>query len=229
MSTQWPGLLLVAILLIHSGGQLLATPAEATVSGASVAKATTSGAAKQGKDEKQQPLPAPLDRITGNFLDLESTGYFKIAKTEFGRTDLHRDDALIWTLEVTRPISVRHALRILQQLGDVRFYRTEEDWFQQLHMTHLHYTDTLDARAVRNEILGNFEEFRVWVILSGQDIYGLTHGNADTVVFQELRKRYSSKPKNSVHDISTDYPTTKFGHSSKARGPGSVSRARADD
>lgn len=137
---------------------------------------------------RHRRLPEPLSDITGNFADLEKSGHFRIIKEEFGRTKGLREDALIWTLRVVKPLSYKHAMIVLHRLGDVRFYRVVKDWRKQLHSTQLYYPSYIGKGAVRSEALAQDEWLEVWVLLSQRETDHLELHRANTVEFRQLKQ-----------------------------------------
>ncbi|MBC8870538.1 MAG: hypothetical protein H8E44_14040 [Planctomycetes bacterium] len=133
-------------------------------------------------------LPNPLNDISGNFVDLEKSGYFKIIKDEYGRTREFDEEAVIWTLKVVKPLSCGHAMILLRRLSDVRFYRIDKDWRKQLHSAFLYYPSHISTGAVRHDILDLDEWFEVWIPLSERESWHLRHHRANTVEFRELKR-----------------------------------------
>lgn len=137
---------------------------------------------------RHRRLPQPLNDITGNFADLEKSGHFRIIKEEFGRTKGTKQEALIWTLRVVKPLSYQHAVIVLRRLSDVRFYRVVKDWRKQYYSTELYYPSYIANGAIRNESLDLDEWLRVWVLLDEKQIWHLKHHRANTVEFRELKR-----------------------------------------
>jgi hypothetical protein len=140
--------------------------------------------------EPWRKLPPPLGQITGNFDALEETGYFRIVQGEYGRTRQLREPAMIWTVEVVKPLTCGHATILLDRLSDVRFYRVYEDGYrQQLLTTVLYHSSWIEQGAVSHEILGRDEQFEVWVLLNTRQQFLLEHEGANEVVFSQPRER----------------------------------------
>jgi len=146
------------------------------------------GAADSAVFSRYRRLPKPLNDITGNFGDLEKSGYFRIIKEEFGRTKELREEALIWTLRVVKPLSYQHAMIRLRRLGDVRFYRVVKDWRKQLHSTELYYPSYIRTGAIHYENLAQDDWLQVWVPLDEEQVLHLKHHRANTVEFRELKR-----------------------------------------
>jgi len=147
-------------------------------------------------------LPAPLDVVSGNILDLESSGYFQIIKAQFQRTNVHADEALVWTLRVIKPITSRHAILDLQKYQDVRFYRTvtnrltkQQRQLELLTRT-MYYSPHLDDGAFELEMLDMDETFDVWILLTEDEVISLKNRVADTIKLTrsgpDIRDRYRS-------------------------------------
>jgi hypothetical protein len=133
-------------------------------------------------------LPAPLDGITGNVMDLEATGHFKIIKAELGRTRQFQDPALIWTIRVLRPITCRHALILFRRVGDARFFRVEKDhrWRKQIYAARLYNPPWIDSGAANGQRLYRDEQFQIWVPMEHSKADLLRHDEANLVVFSHL-------------------------------------------
>jgi hypothetical protein len=138
--------------------------------------------------ENQRKMPEPLAAIYGNLHDLEATGYFQILEARLGRTKPLDQDAMIWTVQVLRPITHRHAMLELRRLGDVRFYRNAEHGRFEVYWTELYYSSWIPAGAVHHEILDVDEQFEIWILLDQDQIDQLDRKFADTVEFRELKR-----------------------------------------
>ena len=146
---------------------------------------------EQQADPTFTTLPPPLDGITGNVTDLEESGHFKIISAEIGRTRVFQEEALIWTVNVVRPIACRHAQILFRRVGDVRFYRFERDaqWRRQLLATRLYYPQRIDSGAANRESLNQDEQFQIWIPLKPAEVDMLQHHKATTVVFSHVDRR----------------------------------------
>jgi hypothetical protein len=133
-------------------------------------------------------LPEPLNTISSNLPDLEQGGYFAITKSEFGRTKERREEAVLWTVKVVRPLSCRHAVGLLRKWGDVRFYRHLKDRRLELLSAELYYASWIDTGAINNETLKEDSEFQLWVLLDDRAIRMLKLRNADAVQFGPVRR-----------------------------------------
>ncbi len=136
---------------------------------------------------RHRRLPEPLNDITGNFADLEKSGHFRIIKEEFGRTKELREEALIWTLRVIKPLSYRHATILLRRLADVRFYRVVKEWRKLHYSTELYYPSYIRTGAISHETLNVDDWVQVWVLLDERQTRHLIHHRANTVEFRELK------------------------------------------
>jgi hypothetical protein len=135
-------------------------------------------------------MPAPVSQITGNLLELEKTGYFKIIRARHGRTKMFDDQAMIWTVEVIKPLTCGHALLLLKHFSDIRFYQDEEDYERLVFSTRLFYEAWLDSGAVSHEILDQDERFDIWMDLTEAEAWNLNHEKANKVVFGELGQHH---------------------------------------
>jgi hypothetical protein len=138
-------------------------------------------------------LPKPLDRVAGGLGDLEATGFFAINKLEFGRTRDFGEEALLWTLRVTRPLACRHASLLLQRVGDVRFYRTLKQGHVELLSAELYFPSWIDSEAINGRILQEGQEFAIWILLGPKETQHLTLRFADTVLFNRLDRLDTDK------------------------------------
>ena len=150
--------------------------------------------ADEQASETRQKLPEPLSEISGNLDDLEKTGYFKIIDGQYGRTKQLSEKAIIWTIEVVKPLTCGHAMILFQRLGDVRFYRVRDDGSrQQLLSTQLYYSSWIEEGAVNHEILGRDERFQVWLLMRERQTLVLEHEGASIVVFAEPKRRRANR------------------------------------
>ena len=133
-------------------------------------------------------LPRPLEKVTSNLSDLETSGYFKITKVEFARTKDFDEEALIWTVKVLKPITCHHALVLLNRVADVRFYRTTKDRELSLFGTDLYYPAWLPLLAIDHRIVDEDREFIIWVLLSRSEARLLQMREADTLRFSPRRR-----------------------------------------
>lgn len=144
--------------------------------------------------ETGQKLPEPLNQVSGNLDDLEKTGYFKIIDGGYGRTQELKEKAMIWTIEVVKPLTCGHAMILLQRLSDVRFYRVNDDGYrQQLLTNQLFYSSWIEEGAVSHEILGRDVRFQVWLLMNERQTWILEHERANTVVFAQPKRRYPGR------------------------------------
>jgi hypothetical protein len=105
-------------------------------------------------------------------------------------TKVLKERALIWTIEVIKPLTCGHAMILFKRLGDVRFYRVNEDGYrQQLMSTQLYYSSWIEEDAVSHEILGRGEQFQVWLLMNERQTWVLQHEGANMVVFAEPKRR----------------------------------------
>jgi hypothetical protein len=143
------------------------------------------------EEEQEQPsakLPEPVSGIAGSLADLEETGYFEIVDAVYARTKELDEPAVIWTVKVTKPITCRHAILLLRQLSDVRFYRTGEDWRKEILAAELYHSSRIGYEAVHHRIMRRDEQFEVWVLLSQWQVWMLNHEQADSIEFVPLRR-----------------------------------------
>ncbi len=145
-------------------------------------------APKTPDEQKRRPaeqLPAPLNGIACNLVEVEKSGFLEFTKVAFGRSEDFGDEALIWTAKVQRPITCRHAMILLRQFSDVRFYHSEEKLEKEVYSGELYYSPRIAEGAVHGEILRRDMEFEVWVLLDQTQVIKLQREQADTVVFHE--------------------------------------------
>jgi hypothetical protein len=147
------------------------------------------GAALNAEEERPfDRFPEPLERLSCNIADLEKSGHLALTKVEYGRTAMVRDDAVIWTLKVVKPITCRHVIMLLRHLRDVRFYATPQGTVQETHWTLLYYSARIPLGAVNRQVLSVDEQFQIWVPINAVEIRRITSRGADTVVFSELKR-----------------------------------------
>jgi hypothetical protein len=157
-----------------------------------VLRAAEDGSGKPADVPEQPPslsqLPAPLDGITGNILDLEKSGHFKILKARIGRTRQFESEALIWTITALRPLTSAHAQILLRRVGDVRFYRIEDDaqWREQVMINRLYYPMWIDFGIANRETLNQDEQFEIWVPLTAAQVDRLVQEQTNKVIFSHV-------------------------------------------
>jgi len=148
-------------------------------------------AAAQSPEEAEGPrknrLPNPLDLVSSNIKDIEKTGYFTIVNAEYRRTELGNDEAMVWTLQTTKPITCRHAGWLLRRFRDVRFYYTERRSVQEIHNTLMYYSHAITDGATNGDILSLDDRFIIWVPLTADDIRLLRVRRVDKAVFREFK------------------------------------------
>ena len=153
----------------------------------------------QGEDPQEAQgfsiMPAPLDGVTGNLLDLEKTGHLKVIKGTFGRTKMFDDRALLWTIEVVKPLTCGHAILLLQKISDIRFYRDDKAYHREKFATRLFYESWLDVDAVSHEILDRYERFDIWMDLTEAEAWMLTHNKTNRVIFSRPRQHRNIEAK----------------------------------
>jgi hypothetical protein len=147
----------------------------------------TAESESQGEDDAEDEgfarMPPPLDSITGNLLDLEKTGHLRIISGSHSRTKMFDDQAIVWTVEVIKPLTCGLAILLLKEISDVRFYQNDEDYRRERFNTRLFYESWLDVGAVSHEILDRDERFDIWIDLTDAEAWRLTHENTNEVVF----------------------------------------------
>jgi hypothetical protein len=190
----------------HNFSEILAmnSKCNATLGACCVLAIFTCAATAAGKDEVvpegMAALPEPLNQVHGNHPDLEKTGYFKVVKAEFGSTEYLDQEALIWTVEVTKRLTCRHAMLLLRHFRDVRFYRNTEYGSQELYWTALYYSRRIADGAIDQDILDPGETFEMWVLMDENKVAMLEYNLADVVLFREqdtrmMQERFESKRK----------------------------------
>jgi hypothetical protein len=171
----------------------LSTPIWSQQDGDDSTRQPNSDSQERGDQEEEgfARMPAPLEDITGNLLDLEETGHLKIISGSHARTKMFDDQAIVWTVEVVKPLTCARAILLLKQVSDVRFYQNDEDYRRERFNTRLFYESWLDAGAVSHEILGRDERFDIWIDLTDNEAWRLKHEKANEVVFgRPIVRRY---------------------------------------
>lgn len=144
-------------------------------------------AAEEPKPQARDSLPEPLSRVFTNFANLASTGYFEVGKMAFGRTKKLDEEALLWNIKVTKPLTCQHAIGLLRNMSDGRFYRTLKKSRLELHAAQLLYPSWIDFGAVNHQILGQDQEFQVWILLNAAEVTNLRLREVDTLEFRPVR------------------------------------------
>jgi hypothetical protein len=143
---------------------------------------------EEAKEPTFQHLPEPLEEVGADLKTIEQHGNFKIVAMEYGRTPDRRDQAIVWTLRVVRPITCRHALMQMRYYRDVRFFATDGGSRQELMHALLYYAPRIDAGAVNRDLMALGEEFPMWLLLRPGDIRRLTAMSVDVAEFRKWRK-----------------------------------------
>jgi hypothetical protein len=165
-------------------------PAWTTAQERSTLAAARGATAATPADEPPDPgqLPPPLERISGNILDLEADGYFAVEGVEFGISPDGHEDRITWTIRVQKSLTCRHAVLRLKRLHDVRFYNTQPRIHQEIALSRLYHSPLIEIRAVNGDVLFESEEFEVWVPLTRTTVRRLNNQAADTVVFNRVAR-----------------------------------------
>jgi hypothetical protein len=142
---------------------------------------------EEPKDPRENRLPEPLDAISSNLKDIEKSGYFKISKGEYGRTDVENEEALIWTLTAIKPITYRHAEWLIQRYRDVRFYEVPDGSAQEVLTKLMYYSERVSHGAANNRIFWVDNQVKLWVPLDEDDVRLLRGLRANKVVFRRFR------------------------------------------
>ena len=98
------------------------------------------------RDPRQ--LPEPLEELSANIGDLEQAGPFVIVDSQFRKIGSGDQDAIVWTVRTTRPITYRHVELLVGKFRDVRFYKTLQRSRQELLTTLMYYSDRISVGAV---------------------------------------------------------------------------------
>ncbi len=149
----------------------------------------TSEAPGERERRPAETLPAPLNDVASNVLDLEKTGHLAVTSVDFGWSEDFGDESLIWTVKVLRPITCRHAMLLLRQYTDVRFYHVKEKSEKELFSGKLYFSPRIAERAVHGDILQRDTEFQVWLPLTLPQALLLARQQADHIVFHEPQTR----------------------------------------
>jgi hypothetical protein len=134
-------------------------------------------------------LPAPLDNVACNVLDLEKSGHLAVTKVVTGWSEDFGDEALIWTVKVLKPMTCRHATLLLRRYRDVRFYHAEEKSEKELFSGVLYFSPRIAESAVHGDILQPDTEFEVWLPLTTPQAMMLARQDADHLIFHEPQTR----------------------------------------
>ena len=105
------------------------------------------------------------------------------------------DQAMVWTVEVVKPLTCGYAILLLRDMSDIRFSRSFQqndiNYHRELFATRLFYESWLDSGAVSHEILDRDERFDIWMDLTDAEAWVLTHDKANGVVFSRpIVRRY---------------------------------------
>jgi len=179
-------------------GQAAAADAPAPAKSAPPAAATpsstpeTPAASEAPGEPTRRPaeiLPAPLDNVACNVLDLEKTGHLAVTKVVTGWSEDFGDEALIWTVKVLKPMTCRHALLLLRRYSDVRFYHAEEKSEKELYSGVLYFSPRIAESAVHGDIMQPDTQFEVWLPLTTPQAMMLARQQADHLIFHVPQTR----------------------------------------
>jgi hypothetical protein len=183
----------VLVLLCFTVTVVLAADPEAPPA----APAKKPAVAAKAKSEQRPPekpavlgekFPAPLEAISCNILELEKTGYFRIQKVEVGRTEDFGDEAFIWTIAVTRSLTCRMAMMLLDRFVDVRFFDADHGMPLELYATRLNYSARISDEAIDGGTLDENDVFQLWLHLDDEAVRMLRSRSVDKAVFGRTRK-----------------------------------------
>ena len=132
-----------------------------------------------------EKLAEPLEGVTCGLLAIEESGYFALTDVRYARTEDHREEAMIWTIKVKKPLTCRHALALLRRFQDARFYDTEYKSRQELLVERLFYSSWIAEGAINRRILKPDDEFQLWIVLDIVAVRMLRSRGADTLEFRE--------------------------------------------
>jgi hypothetical protein len=149
----------------------------------------TSQAPGEQEPRPVEILPAPLNAVASNVLDLEKTGHLAVTNVDFGWSEDFGDESLIWTVKVLKPMTCRHATLLLRNFSDVRFYHVEGEREKELYSGVLYFSPRIAEGAVHGEILRRDTEFQVWLPLTLAQALLLARQQADHIVFHEPQTR----------------------------------------
>jgi hypothetical protein len=151
-----------------------------------------------GAESKETPpqevvkLPKPLEAISCNIRDLEKSGFFQVTGAAFGAEKELGEEALIWKVKVVQTLTLKHAMLLLRNVRDCRFFRIEKDLKDlrtQLLTAELAYPASFDYGAVHHGVLHRNEEFQIWVLLNAEQIRMLQLHKANRLVFGPTRQK----------------------------------------
>lgn len=171
-------------------------PAPAKAAAQAVAKPSpapeTPATSESAGEEKRRPaemLPAPLNDVACNVLDLEKTGHLAVTKVVFGWSEDFGEESLIWTIRLLKPMTCRHLTLLLNRYSDVRFYHAAGDKEKEVYTGKLYFSPRIAEGVVHGDILQPDLEFEVWVPLTTPQANMLARQNVDHIVFHPPQTR----------------------------------------
>ena len=133
-------------------------------------------------------LPAPLDAIEGNVMDLESDGLFRILDVEYGILEGSGDKGIMWTLAARKNVTYRHALLHFSKYRDVRFYDAKDDLQFEVFSTLLFFPKQFEDRAIQGDVMRRNDVIFIWLYLDKIDVRKIKGQESNKVVFSKTRK-----------------------------------------
>jgi hypothetical protein len=149
-------------------------------------------AGTRAKVEEEEPpavdrLPKPLHRLQTNLLELEKSGCFRLGVPQMQILDDHLGEAIVWRVEVIRPVNSRYVLWQLEKFRDARFVRTAVDRQQESHATLLYYSPRLEEQAANGTLLFPNDSFDIWLYVAPTDMRKIQSTNADRLILSTKR------------------------------------------
>ena len=149
-------------------------------------------AGTKAKVEEEEPptadrLPKPLHRLQTNLLELEKSGCFRLGIPQMQILDDHLGEAVVWCVEIIRPVNSRYVLWQLEKFRDARFVRTAFDRQQESHATLLYYSPRLEEQAANGTLLFPNDSFEIWLYVAPTDMRKIQSSNADRLILSTRR------------------------------------------
>ena len=141
-----------------------------------------------------EKLPQPLEGISCDILDFEKLGYFALTDVRYDRTEDCREEAVIWTFKVKKPLTCRHAIALLARFQDVHFFDTEQGSRQELLVERMFYSEQITEGAINRRILKPDDEFQLWIVLDIVAVRMLRSRSADIAEFGRIKQYSGSSP-----------------------------------
>lgn len=151
-------------------------------------------------------LPEPLEGIPGNLHELEKDGLFTVTDVRVDSVGLDRQEAIVWTLQVNRAVTCRHAMMAFDGFRDVRFYRESEQSLLEVHSARLYFDEMIRTGAANAEALPRDSIVHAFIFLGGGDLVKLRLRKANQLVFTRagenlFRNLPDSRPEKRTYEV----------------------------